>query len=61
MLVQISTNTMVEHTAVSAIEQIDGNIWVHINGRVLIAEGFPHKLVSLMKNEERKPDYWAGR
>ena len=61
MLVAISSNTMVEHTAVNAIEQVDGNIWVHINGKVLLADGYPKQLVELMKGEERKPDYWAGR
>ena len=53
---------MVDPGSVNAIEQIDNSIFVHINGRVLRADGFPRELIDFLnKGEERKPDFWSGR
>lgn len=61
MLIAISKNIMVNPESVDAIEQVEDNVWVHLKGRVLKAEGFPQELVDFLKIAQRKPDFWAGK
>ena len=62
MLIAITKNTLVDPTSVSAIEQIEDKVYVHINGRMLMADGFPQDLMDFLnKDKDEHKDFWAGR
>jgi len=62
MLIAIAKNTLVDPTSVSAVEQVEGVVYVHVNGKMLMADGFPRDLVDFLnKDKDEHDDFWAGR
>ena len=63
MLISIGRNIFVNPNEVSAVEQIDGQLWVWVNGKSFLADEDKIGLVfdEIINKEEVVPDKWAGR
>jgi hypothetical protein len=61
MLIAISKNILVDPAKVSAIEQVEGTIWVWINNKPFIAEGYPEELIEKIETSGETKQFWAGK
>ena len=63
MLISIGKNTFVNPDEVSAVEQVDGNLWVWVDGKAFLADSDMTNDVfeKIINRETTVPDKWEGR